>query len=128
MKLLVFLLAAAPLIHGQAVKGSLLGTVTDSSGAVVPGAKVAITEVNTGLGRSAETNQNGYYMFPNLEAGVYRVQVEHAGFRTAVRERAEVVVNSTVRVDVELQTGAVSDTVDVRAEAQALQTDRSDTG
>ena len=128
MKLLLLFVVAAPLVYGQAVKGSLLGTVTDTSAAVVPAAKVAITEVNTGLGRSTETNQNGYYVFANLEAGVYRVQVEHAGFKTAVRDRADVVVNSTVRVDVELQPGAVSETVDVRAEATALQTDRSDTG
>ena len=128
MKLLLLFVVAAPLVYGQAVKGSLLGTVTDTSAAVVPAAKVAITEVNTGLGRSTETNQNGYYVFANLEAGVYRVQVEHAGFKTAVRDRADVVVNSTVRVDVELQPGAVSETVDVRAEAMALQTDRSDTG
>ena len=128
MKLLLLFVVAAPLAYGQAVKGSLLGTVTDTSAAVVPAAKVTITEVNTGLGRSTETNQNGYYVFANLEAGVYRVQVEHAGFKTAVRDRADVVVNSTVRVDVELQPGAVSETVDVRAEATALQTDRSDTG
>jgi hypothetical protein len=102
--------------------------VTDTSAAVVPTATVTITEVNTGLGRSTETNHSGYYVFANPEAGLYCVQVEHAGFKSAVRDRADIVVNSTVRVDVELQPGAVSETVDVRAEAMALQRDRSDTG
>ncbi len=121
-------LSAAALVYGQAVKGSLLGTVTDPSAAVVPAARVTITEINTGLSRSMETNQNGYYVFANLEAGVYRVQVEHTGFKIAVRDRVEVAVNSTIRVDMELQTGAVTETVNVMAEAALLQTDRSDTG
>jgi len=67
-------------------------------------------------------------VFANLEAGVYRVQAEHTGFKIAVRERVEVVVNSTVRVDMELQPGTVSETVEVQSEAALLQTDRSDTG
>ncbi|MBI3683429.1 MAG: TonB-dependent receptor [Acidobacteria bacterium] len=125
---LVFFALAAPLVQAQAVKGTLLGTVTDSTAAVVPGAKVSITEVNTGIGRAVEANQNGYYVFANLESGVYRVQVEHTGFKTAVRDRVEVLVNTTIRVDVELQPGTVSETVDVQAEAAVLQTDRSDTG
>ena len=125
--LAIFALGARSL-YGQAVKGSLLGTVTDSSRAVVPGARVTITEINTNIGRSLEANANGYYVFANLEAGVYRVTVEHPGFSKAVREPIEVQVNSTVRVDFELQPGTVNETVSVTGEATMLQTDRADTG
>ena len=115
-------------LPAQAVKGSLLGTVTDTSRAVAPGAKVTITETNTNLGRSLVTNQNGYYVFANLEAGVYRITVEHPGFSKVVREGVEVLINSTVRADFELQPGAVSETVNVTADMVMLQTDRADTG
>ncbi|MGH9631246.1 MAG: carboxypeptidase regulatory-like domain-containing protein, partial [Bryobacteraceae bacterium] len=126
--LLITASLAAPVMHAQAVKGTLLGTITDSTGAVVPAAKVSISDVNTGIGRTVPANENGYYVFANLDAGVYRVQVEHPGFRTAVRDKIDVVVNSTVRVSFELQPGTVTETVNVEAAAPALQTDRSDTG
>lgn len=116
------------LLNAQAVNGTLLGTVSDSSSAIVPGAKVVITETNTNLSRSSATNQNGYYVLTNLESGMYRVQVEQPGFKTSVREGVQVLVNSTVRVDFELQPGTVSETLSVTAEAALLQTDRSDTG
>ncbi|PYV37175.1 MAG: hypothetical protein DMG09_15385, partial [Acidobacteria bacterium] len=70
---LMLLLSALPL-RGQAVKASLVGTITDSSGAVVPGADITITEVNTNFSRSATTNESGYYVFSNLNPGVYRVE------------------------------------------------------
>ncbi len=126
--LVVLVVAASPNLYGQAVTGSLLGNVTDSSGAAVPGAKVVITEINTGIARSAETNAAGFYSFPTLEPGIYRVSVEREGFRKAVKERVQVLVNTTVRADLELVVGAVSETVSVTAEVAMLQTDRSDTG
>ena len=104
-------LLCAALAYGQAVSGSLLGTVTDASGATVPGAKVTITEVNTGISRAMETNQSGFFSFPSLEPGSYRVSVERAGFRTGIREGVDVLVNTTVRADVTLQPGAVSESI-----------------
>ena len=121
-------LLATGAMYGQAVTGSLLGTVTDTSAAVVPNAAVVITETDTNITRTAPTNANGNFAFPNLEPGVYRVRVEHEGFRTSVREKVEVLVNSTVRVDFQLQVGSVAETLNVTAEAAMLQTDRSDTG
>jgi hypothetical protein len=122
------LLLAAGFVYGQAVTGSLLGTITDSSGASVPSVKVVITEVNTGVSRTAETNASGNYSIPNLEPGTYNVIVEQPGFRKAVRQGVVVLVNTTVRADLTLEPGAVSETVNVTAEAAILQTDRSDTG
>src|SRR5437868_5614073 len=115
-------------VFGQAVTGSLLGTVTDTSAAVVPNAAVTITETDTNITRTASANANGNFAFPNLEPGVYRVRVEHEGFRASVREKVEVLVNSTVRADFQLQVGSVTETLNVTAEAAMLQTDRSDTG
>ena len=125
---LMLLLSALPL-RGQAVKASLVGTVTDSSGAVVPGAEITITEVNTNFSRSATTNESGYYVFSNLNPGVYRVEAKLTGFKTAVKDKVEVLVNTTVRADLQLQPGAISEMVTVSAEAAPLlQTDRSDIG
>ncbi|MDZ4798583.1 MAG: carboxypeptidase regulatory-like domain-containing protein [Bryobacteraceae bacterium] len=131
MHLVVCFLVAlvfATFSYGQAVNGTLLGTVTDASGATVPGAKVLIAEQNTGVNRSAVTTSAGYYAFPDLQPGVYTVTVERTGFKKAVRQNVEVLVNSTMRVDSQLQTGDVTETVSVTAEAPLLQTDRSDTG
>ena len=125
---LVLLLSALPL-RGQAVKASLVGTVTDSSGAVVPGAEITITEVNTNFSRSTTANESGYYVFSNLNPGVYRVEAKLTGFKTAVKDKVEVLVNTTVRADLQLQPGAISEVVTVSAEAAPLlQTDRSDIG
>jgi len=125
---LLALAVCCGVIYGQAVKGTLLGTVTDTSTAVVPNAKVVITEVNTGISREASTNQSGVYVFSTLDQGTYRVSVELSGFRKAVRERVDVMVNTTVRVDLALEPGQITETVNVTAEIPVLQTDRSDTG
>ena len=116
------------LLEAQAVKGTLLGTVMDSSGAVVPAAKVTILEVSRGLSRESVTNDSGGYSFPNLEAGAYKITVEATGFQKSVREGVDVLVNSTVRADFDLRPGAVSETIDVTAAPPLLQTDRADTG
>src|SRR5438094_381342 len=111
-------------LQAQAVKGSLLGTVTDTSGAVIPGASVSITEVNTNLSRSGITNENGNYVFGQLDRGVYRVEVQLGGFKKAIRERADVLVNEDTRVDMRLEPGDISQSVEVVDALPLLQTDR----
>ena len=118
---------SAPLM-GQAVNATLLGTVTDLSGGVVAGANVTITEMNTGVTRSATTNDSGNYEFPNLPPGVYQATVKHAGFRQETRPGLELTVNSTVRVDLQLHPGQVTETLVVTGEIPVLQTDRADLG
>ena len=112
----------------QAVAGTLLGNVRDESAAAVPGATVTAIEVNTSISRTAVSNETGYYIFSNLKDGTYRVEAELQGFKKFVREGVEVDVNTTVRVDVTLAVGNLSETVTVAAETPALQTDRTDTG
>src|SRR5579885_2524215 len=101
----------AAVAFGQAVTGSMVGTVSDTSGATVPNAKVTITEVNTGTTRTTNTNESGNYTFADLQPGRYKVQVEMTGFRSEVRTNIDVLVNTTPRIDVQLQPGAVSETV-----------------
>ena len=72
----VLLLLAAGFGYSQSVNATLLGTVTDSSGAVVPNAKIILTEVGTGVNRSGQSNESGNYTYPNLPPGQYSVTVE----------------------------------------------------
>ena len=120
------LLASAAVAWPQAVNGTLVGTVTDSSGATVSGAKVSLTATQTGLAASIQTNPSGNCSFNNLQPGSYRVEVGMAGFRKVIRDQVDVLVNSTARVDVSLRPGQVSESIEVTAEVAALQTDRSD--
>ncbi len=120
------LLAAGQQARAQAVSATLLGTVTDSSGASVPNATVTITEVNTGLTHEAKTNDSGNYTFPDLSPGRYSVAATAASFKKALRENVDVNVNSTSRVDIAMATGDVSETVTVTDAPPMLQTDRAD--
>src|SRR5256885_1652133 len=115
-------------VAGQAVNATLLGTVSDSSGAAVTAAQVTITEMRTGVKRSATTNESGNYQFSDLKPGLYEIAVEQQGFKRTVRSNVDVLVNAETRVNVVLAPGAVSESVVVTAETPILQTDRSDTG
>ena len=121
-------IAFAACLYGQAVNGSLVGTVTDASGAVMPLAKVTILEVNTGVGRGTTTSDSGNYVFPDLAPGTYTVTVTQKGFKQVTREGIDILVNTTVRIDLAVPLGDVNEIVTVAASAPLLQTDRADTG
>src|SRR5437870_4796345 len=125
--LLATMIVPAGLAWAQAVNGTLLGTVTDSSGGTVPNAQISIKETNTGVSRTTKTGDAGYYVFPDVPPGTYAIAVEMPGFKREVRSGVDVQVNQTARVDLTLQPGNVTETVTVVAEAALLQTDRSDT-
>jgi hypothetical protein len=120
------LLGFSPPVVGQAVNATLLGTVTDASGAAVADAKVTVTEMKTGVGRSTITNASGNYEFADLPPGQYEVATEKQGFKKAVRAGVDVVVNTDTRVNLTLEPGAITESVVVNAEAAILQTDRAD--
>jgi hypothetical protein len=126
--LLLLALLAASLAFSQAVSGSLVGTLTDSSGGVVVNAKVTITDRDTGFTRTAITNESGNYSFPDLPPGTYTVTAEQTGFKKASRAGVDVLVNTSERVDLSLVPGQVSETVEVTGETPLLQTERADTG
>jgi len=115
-------------VMGQAVNATLLGTVTDTSGAVVTGANVTIKEMKTGVNRGATTNESGNYEFSHLAPGQYEVAVNREGFKRAVRSDVDVVVNTDVRVNLVLVPGTAQETIIVSAETPILQTDRADVG
>src|SRR5205809_5806514 len=83
----------------QAVTGTLLGNITDSSGAAVPGVTVTATEVQTNVARTVVSNESGFYLFSSLVNGKYSVSAELQGFKKVVRENVLVDVNTTIRVD-----------------------------
>ncbi len=126
--LCTLLLLTAGFGYSQAVNATLLGTVSDSSGAIVPNAKVTLTEVNTGVNRSGQTNESGNYTFPDMPPGQYSVTVEVSGFKKETRKDIALTVNSSTRVDVQLTPGNVTETVEVTGAPPLLQTDRADTG
>jgi Carboxypeptidase regulatory-like domain/TonB dependent receptor len=109
--------------YGQSDRGAITGTVTDVSGAVIPGAKVTITNLNNGEARQTATTREGYFNFPELPANPYRMTVEANGFKIAVRDNIQLGVQTTRRVDVQLQAGELSETVTISADAPDIQTD-----
>jgi hypothetical protein len=115
-------------VYAQAVTGTLLGNVTDSSGAAVPGATVTATETQTNSSRTAISNEAGHYIFSSLRNGTYTVEAELQGFRKVIRQNVRVDVNTTMRVDLSLELGQVTESVTVAADTPLLQTDRTDTG
>lgn len=111
---------------GQAVYGSIMGTVTDSSGGAVPNAKITVTDIGKEVSFSTTTNDSGNYSQTHLIAGRYRVRVEAQGFQAYVQDNVNLTVDAATRVDAVLQVGAVSQTVEVKAEVPLLKTDRTD--
>ena len=118
--------APEQLLIAQAVNGNMLGTITDQSKAAVPGATVTITEVASGAVKTAKTNESGVYDFEALQPGTYRITASQTGFKEARVEAVNLVVNSTVRVDLSLSVGSTDETVTVNATPELLKTDRAD--
>jgi outer membrane receptor protein involved in Fe transport len=113
-------------MFGQAVFGSIVGSVTDSSGAIVPGAKITITDVNKGVNFESTANDSGNYEQQHLIVGTYRVRVEAQGFQAYLQENVQVNVDASTQVNAVLQLGAVTQTVEVTAAVPILKTERTD--
>jgi hypothetical protein len=110
---LVFVLLAAVSLIAQTFRGTILGTVTDPSGAVLPGAKVTVKNVGTGQERTTDTSADGSYALPELQIGTYTVTVTLAGFQTSVTTGVTVDVAGERRVDAAMKPGQVSTKVEV---------------
>jgi Carboxypeptidase regulatory-like domain/TonB dependent receptor len=107
----------SPLTQAQTFRGTILGTVTDASGAAIGGANVVVKNVDTGLTRTVTTSTDGSYSVPELPIGNYTVSVENAGFKTAVVTGLRVEVSSERRADVVLQTGEVAQRIEVTGDS-----------
>jgi hypothetical protein len=118
----------AATLSAQEFRGTILGRVSDPTGAVIPGAKVTITNQETNVPVNVETNGEGNYVAPYMIPGTYRVVVTSAGFKKWVREGVIVQINARMAIDATLEIGAVSDAVTVTAESPLLQTSDADLG
>ncbi len=124
----MMLMATRMALHGQGTTGQITGSITDVSGAVIPGATVAAVNDGTGLKRETGTNDQGNYLLSPLPPGVYRVSVTKTGFRPVARTNLSLAVDQTVRMDIALELGAVSETVEVSANAAQIDQDTSALG
>jgi len=123
---LLFCAATRP-AAAQDLYGSVIGTISDPSGAVIPGATVTLTSKMTGSERSDKTDEGGRYSFVNVLPGQYNVKVGATGFKSFVAQDLDVTPNTVTRVDSKLEVGQLTDTVTVEATAVALQTEKADT-
>ena len=107
-------------------RGSIGGVVTEASGAVVPGASVTLLDLGRNQTFTSRTDASGAYAFSELLPGTYQVSVESSGFKKTVSEHLQVSPQSSVRYDVQLQVGAVTEQVEVTTAAPLLQTESAD--
>ncbi len=125
---LLFTAAASAALFAQADRGVVAGTVTDMSGAVVPGAVLTLRNEATNLTYAASPGAEGNYAFLNLPVGAYTLTVEAKGFQRQEIRGIQVQVNQQSRVDVSLRVGEVTETVQVQAAAPMIQTESTDVG
>ncbi|MEQ1352965.1 MAG: TonB-dependent receptor [Candidatus Acidiferrum sp.] len=111
---------------GQAVYGSVIGTVTDAQGGGVVGAKVTVTSVTKGTTEETTTNESGNYSVTHLIPDTYRVKVESTGFKAYQTSEFPVAADTTVTVDAALVVGAVTEQIEVSAEIPQLKTEKTD--
>lgn len=112
--------------RAQSVYGSIIGTVTDPTGAEVPNATVTVTDVAKGTTVKVQTNGSGQYSVQHLISDVYRIDVEATGFAKSTRDGVQVYVDTAPKIDLQLSTEGTTQTVEVTSAAPLLETDRSD--
>jgi len=134
IRLLTFLTLAAVLFgaaapaHAQFDTATVLGTVRDNTGAVVPGATVTLTNIDTGITATRVTDENGNFEFATVRIGRYRVTAELSGFSVALADNVQATVGARQRVDLQLTPGNIQETVEVVGAATRLETDSSERG
>jgi Carboxypeptidase regulatory-like domain len=124
----LFLLAVNQQGFGQDVNASLSGSVTDASGAVIPGAKLTLTNESSGAQQNFQTDSGGEYNFRNLPPGIYDLSVTAPAFQSYVHKAIELAVNQSARVDVKLTVGTADQTVTVSADASLINYDNPTVG
>jgi hypothetical protein len=122
------LLLGPTAVWSQNVYGTIAGTITDSSGAAVTGTSVTLTNLDTSEARSVQTNASGNYTFVNVLPGRYKLEGTKAGFKKFVRQPIVVEIESGLRIDIGLEVGELSQTVEVSAEAALLQPETASLG
>lgn len=128
MRILALLLAGCAVSFAQTASTQILGLVTDTSGAVVPGAAITARHVETGDVRTTTTNETGNYIFPLVDSGTYEVSSAAAGFKTEVRRGIPVELQQKARIDFQMQVGQQAETVEVTSAAPLLKTEDATLG
>jgi hypothetical protein len=126
--IVVFLSFSGAYLRAQSTYGSISGTITDSSGAAVPGAEVTLTNLSTSEKRVQTSADDGHFTFVNLFQGQYRLDVEKSGFKHYSRPNVVVQVQQDTHIEASLSVGQVSETVEVVGEVPLLQTETSSLG
>src|ERR1700691_4514078 len=116
------------LLNAQVDTATILGTVQDATGAVVPGASVAVTATDTGIKTTSRTDPTGNYVVTPLRIGNYSVTVEATGFKTETHAGIVLQVQDRLRLDFTMQVGSVNETVNVEAEVPVIQTESTSLG
>ena len=116
------MMVSGPVVHAQSIYATLVGVVTDESGAVVPGASVTVTNVNTQAARLATSDEVGAFRVPNLDAGDYEVKISLQGLSDATRQ-VTILARQTVRVDMRLAIAGATEQVQVTATRPVIETD-----
>ena len=125
--LLLITACVASSLSAQVLYGSLVGTVLDQSGAVIPNATVTIVNKATALTRETTTDAAGRYIFADVLPGMYDVKVTGQGFRPLTQTDVNITINTVTRVDARLEVGAITEAITVSGTATTIQTDKSDT-
>lgn len=128
LRKLGFLLCAFTSMSAQLTTGQLSGTVRDSSGAVLPGVKIEVTNQQTSLNRAAFADKEGYYVVPNLPVGSYVLRVERSGFKAYSQSRIQVTAGERLDVNPTLEVGNTSETVSVTAQGETVETESGTVG
>lgn len=128
LQVAALILAFCGAAAGQASYGSIAGTVSDSSGAVLPEAKVTLTNLGTSEKRAMLTNKDGFYEFINLVPGQFRIDIEKSGFKHFDQEPITVEVQQVAHIDVAMQVGEMAQRVEVTAQTPLLQPETSSLG
>ena len=114
--------------YGQTTSGTILGTLTDQSGALIPNTPVKLTNTATGDTRQTVSNNSGFYQYVNIPPGTYRISVSAPGFKSVVREPIELQVEGSVQINISLSAGDVGQVVNVTASTPLLQADTTSLG
>jgi hypothetical protein len=112
-------------VHAQAAVAEVSGTVTDPSGAAIPGAKINLIETEKGASHPTVTDSSGHYILPELPVGPYRLEASSGGFKTHVQTGIVLQVSDQVTVNVALEVGVTSESVEVHAAAEMVQTNQN---
>ncbi len=127
LRALAVVALATPLVFAQTT-GTIQGTVTDDTGAVIPGADVLVENIETGAQSSLSTNEVGFYTAPGLNQGLYSVTCSSEGFSSKQFPEVRLEVQQTMRIDCAMAVGSVTETVEVNAAAILIQSEKTEVG